>query len=487
MEPPAPDVLDPRPFRRRVQDLMSRPVRSCGPDIPVAEAARQMAALGISSMVVVGPDGQPVGIVTERDLVVKVLAVGGSPAQPVSRVMTRPVITCRTTDFHATALLTMLRHGVKHLPVLDEAGRLVGMVTLGDLSRQRDLGAAALADAIERARDVQALVRARERADDILRTLVRDRAAPDEVLAVATEFNDRLTRRVVALAEGALGPPPAAYAFLVMGSAGRGEQYVRSDQDNALVWADPPPGREEEAERYFALLGERAVTLLEKCGFAPCPGGVMASRPDWRRPMSAWLEEVARWATAPTGERIRAATIFFDFRAVAGDRRLGQELRRRAVALARASGLLLHHLAADDLQHRVPIGPFGILLLRGPRRGLLDLKTDAGVHLVDGLRVLALRRGSLATGTLQRLRDLLAEQEIDPVLGESLESAFETLMRLRIRRALLPETCPSPPPLSGHTRLRPEELSPREARELREALAAISKLQDHLGLVFHAG
>lgn len=456
---------------------MSRPLRVCGPQIPCAEAARQMAALGISALAVVA-EGRLVGLVTAGDLVARVLARGRPVQTPVGEIMSAPVLTCRTGDFFATALLTMVHHRIKHLPVLDAAGAPVGMITLGDLSRRRDLGALAIANGIEWAPDIQALGAARAKADEVIRALWAGRAHPAELLAVATEFNDRLVRRCVALAEQACGPAPVPYAFLVMGSHGRGEQYVRTDQDNGLVWADPPPDRADAVRDYFLhRLGARIVTLLEKCGFALCPGNVMVNNPAWSRSLGEWARELAAWAQEPTPERVRAATIFLDFRPVAGDLTLGARLRERA----RPSPLFLHHLAADDLSHRVPLGPFGLLLgpLWGPHRGEVNLKGDAGVHLVDGLRVLALKHGIAATGTLERLSQLAARKEIDHSFAEWLESAFNTLMDFRIARALQGEPNPNT--------VRLDELSELERTRLREAMVAIAQLQDHLGIAFRAG
>lgn len=471
------DPLDPSPFRRRVSELMSRPLRTCGPGIPVAEAARHMASLGISALSV-AEGGRLVGIVSERDLVAKVLARGWDVNTPVHEVMSVPVITCRTEDFFATALLTMVRHRVKHLPVLDASGTPVGMITMGDLTRRRDLGALAVANGIEWAPDIQALVAVREKADEVIRALWAARAHPAELLAVATEFNDRLVRRCVVLAEQVCGPAPVPYAFLVMGSLGRGEQFVRTDQDNGLVWLDPPPDRTEAVQDYFIhRLGARIVVLLEKCGFALCPGGVMANSPTWSRSLRDWQRQLTAWADEPTPERVRAATIFLDFRAVAGDLDLGAQLR----AATLPSGLFLHHLVQDDLSYRVPLGPFGMLLapLWGPRRGEVNLKGDACVHLVDGLRVLALKQGTMQTGTLERLHQLAERKEIDHSFAEWLESAFNTLMAFRITRGLQGEPNPNT--------VRIDELSERERTRLREALVAVSQLQDHLGITFRAG
>lgn len=473
------DPLDPRPFRKRVGQMMSSPVRTVGADMPAAEAARQMAMLGLSSLVVTDRSCRPVGIITSGDLVNKVLALGRPPSTPVSEIQSAPLITCTPDDLYATALLLMVRHRIKHLPVVGPEGRLIGMVTMGDLSRGRDGGALAVADALERAPDLAHLRHALEQADAVVAALYAEKADPHTLLAVTTEFYDRVHRRCLELAQMHLGPAPVAFAFLVMGSGGRGEQYARTDQDNALVWADPPRAT-AAVDQYFARLGERLVVYLEQCGFARCPGNVMASNPFWRRPLSDWQELLQRWALAPTPERIRAATIFYDFRPVAGDPQVAAELRHRALDAA-VGQRFLHHLAADDLRHRVPLGPFGVLLL--PRWGEhaweLDLKTDLSVHIVDGVRALALQAGIGATGTKQRLFELVNKKELDDSLGESIDTAFSFLLELRIRRAR------SQNGLHGHNRVRVDALGLTDRRRLHEAMQAVDRLQDYLGLRFH--
>lgn len=465
------------PFRRRVGQLMRRPAVTCSPDLPVEAAAVRMREQGISSLVVV-EGGRVAGIVTVTDLVGRVLAAGKPASTPVGEVMSTPVETIEPQDFAEEALLRMVRRGCKHLPVVDADLRPLGMVTLGDLARSRARGALSVVDHIERARGVPELAAAVPHIDQVLQALVADGASPAQVLPAVTGLYDRLVRRLVDLAEARLGPAPCGWCWLQLGSAGREEQFARTDQDNAIVYA----GTRDEHDAYFAALAEFVVEGLTACGFPPCPGGVMATSPRWRRPLHEWRLEVERMVRLPEPQEVRLATIFLDFRPVAGDRRLGRAVREWALDGAGASLHFLYQLVRDDLQHAVPIGPFRILHtpLRGERRGRINLKTDACMHVVNLLRVLALRHRVAATSTFARLAALREAGALPRDEADWIEVAYQTLMRLRIQEALRRLAAGERPGDDVSV----AQLSDPERDALKDALVAVARLQQWMAMQF---
>lgn len=479
--------LDDLPLRRRVEALMTVPAATCGPAEPVAALARQMAEATVSSVVVV--DGaEPLGIVTERDLVARVLARQAGPDLTAAEVMSQPLITADPGDRVHQALLQMVRHRIKHLPVVADK-QLLGLVTLGDLSRARGQGALAIVDRIERAPDLAALGRARSRADAVLQALVSEGASPYEMLPVVTEFNDRLTCRVIELAEAELakaghGQPPRRYVWLNMGSAGRREQFLRTDQDNAIIY-DDGPGDARAAEAYFAALSARVVDGLEYCGFARCKGDAMASNPHWRRSVSRWREALVQWFAGYEANKIIMASIFLDFRPVYGDFGLAETVREAVFDSVEKHQFILRNLAEADLEHRVPVGPFGILLTPpiGPRRGQIDLKQDACVHLVDCVRLFALRARVAETNTVGRLQALTRLGKMDSDEAEWLAAAYETLLDLRFRvtlQALAEGEAAEPIVSMGR-------LSSRDRIALKDALGTVARLQHRVGWEFGVG
>lgn len=472
--------LDAQLFRRRIGELMRTPLVTCSPELPVQAVAGILALHGVSSVLVTAAE-QPVGIVTDRDLVTKVVAAGLPGSAPVAAIMSAPVRTIGTDALHYEALIRMLQAGHKHLPVIDAEGRAVGMVTLTDLARARGEGALRVVGQIERAATVADLRQLAPRIDDVLRGLVADGLKPAIILPVVAELYDRLTRRLITLAVESLGEPPCDWCWLQLGSAGRCEQFSQTDQDNALIYA----GEGERVDAYFAQLAHLVVDGLADSGFARCPGNVMATNPAWRRSLTNWRFQVLQMVHQPGPDQIRLATIFLDFRPVAGTHALATALQEQVWVGAEAVPLFLYHLVRDDLSHRVPVGLSGMVKTPwwGQHRGQINLKGDACVHVVDLLRALALKHRVAETGTLARLRALVRLGAVGRDEGEWLDIAYQTLMRLRIQDALRRTDAGEPP--SPYIELR--SLSGPERESLRDALVAVARLQEAVGSALAPG
>ncbi len=462
------------PWRRRVADLMRTPAATCAPGLSVGAVAGRLRSGGISSLVVVAGD-RPVGIVTVTDLVSKVLAADRHYATPAEAVMTAPLHTVAPEAFYDEALLQMVRLGIKHLPVVGGQGRAVGMLTLGDLARVRGEGTLSVVDRLEREETLAGLAEAAGRIDEVLRVMVADGAGPAQILPVMTGLYDRLTRRIIALGVARLGEPPCDWCWLNLGSAGREEQFARTDQDNALIYAGPTP----QVDAYFAALAAYVVDGLQRCGFARCPGDVMATNPAWRRSWPRWRAQVQAMVQRPQPEQIRLATIFLDFRPVAGNYALAEALRQEVWAATEAMPLFLYHLVRDDLANAVPIGPLRLLRtpLWGERKGRLNLKTAACVHVVDLLRALALRHRVAATSTLGRLQAVVRAGALGKDEADWVEIAYQTLMRLRIQEAVRGQAAGEP---VGNEILL-SRLSEPERSALKDALVAVARLQESIG------
>ncbi|MEW6047854.1 MAG: DUF294 nucleotidyltransferase-like domain-containing protein, partial [Bacillota bacterium] len=305
-----------------------------------------------------------------------------------------------------------------------------------------------------------------------------------DLARIAAELNDALVRRVLALTEARLaeegyGEPPVPYCWLALGSEGRREQTLRTDQDNALVYVTdslvPPWG----AEVYFKRLAERTVQGLVRCGVPPCPAGVMASNPKWCQPVDVWREYFSRWVRESSVQDLLLASIFFDFRPVWGESRLAHQLRRHLGEQIASWRAFLRLLAWSAVYWVPPLGVFGRIVTPrwGPARGMIDLKPQGMLPLVGSVRVHALDLGLPHTNTLDRIREAsAADGRLAPGEVEELTAAYETITRLRLRSQLADLRAGRAP--SGPMPLHALNRADRAA--LREAFAAIRRLQDDL-------
>lgn len=479
-----------QPLHKRVADLMSKPVLTALPGEDITELAKRMMANNVSSLVVVNEDLRPLGLITEKDLVGKVLARGDfSQKLTAADIMSANILSVDPAAFYYEALLSMLRNKVKHL-VVTSGDRLEGIVTIRDLITSRSsMGALSVVNSIETQDSIEGLAEASREIDRVLRALVMEKAGSREILQMITELFDRLTRKVIEVCEQEMvseghGRPPVSYSWITMGSSGRQEQFVKTDQDNGIIYENVPDDKKEQVAQYFLLLGEKVVEGLYRCGFAKCKGNVMASNPKWCRSFNDWRDTINEWVDVLNPENIRLMTIFLDFRHICGKKSLSDLLRNFVTRKFQKSATALRFLVMDDLEYRVPLGFFKQIITEKTKEhhNMVNLKTAASIHVVDCLRAYALREGIVETNTFKRLNILSKRRLFSRDDAESLHIAYETLMMFRIRQSLLQIDKGEEP----DNYIAPEDLSKREKTALREAFLAVERLQILSGHSFYS-
>jgi CBS domain-containing protein len=434
------------------------------PDATVAQVASSMRDADTSAALV---SDEPAGIVTHRDLSTRVLAAGRPLDTPVSAVMSRPLQTFDHGMPVFEALHRMLELGVHHLPITRD-GNVVAILRDTDLLRHQARGPLPLLDRIDNLHDLDDAPT--DYADEvalIADTLFAGGLGVVQIGRVLAALSGALVGRLLVLSERELGPPPCRYAWMALGSEGRMEQVLLSDQDNALVYEE----RVDGADRYFRALAERVVGGLVRAGFPPCPGGYMAT--NWCLPLADWRSLFAGWINVPEPQPLLEAQVFFDFRRVHGE--LSLDSLDRLLLAAGRSQACLHGLARACLSFRPPLGPFG--RVRG-EDGVVDLKAGGIAAIVMLARLYALAGGKTPQPTLDRLRAATEAGTLSRAGGEILGESFRLLTRLRLREQL--RSVAACEKLGNDVRLR--DLSPLERRRLAEALRAVRKQQEATSL-----
>ncbi|HHK60765.1 MAG TPA: histidine kinase, partial [Desulfobacterales bacterium] len=318
---------------------------------------------------------------------------------------------------------------------------------------------------------------------EVVRHLLKEGAQAGNITRMISIINDEIVKRLLILLEEELGPPPLPYCWLLLGSEGRREQTFRTDQDNALVYADPPD--EETARRaaaYFERFAKAAIDHLVACGYPLCPGEIMASNPKWRQPLAVWKQYFDRWIMTPEAEQILHATIFFDFRPRHGAFALADDLRRYLLSRIRRQEIFLLHLARECLTSKAPLSFFKNFIVEkdGAYRNRLDIKHRGIAPFVNFARVLALKHGVKETNTLARLKILAEEGQISNDLATQARHAYEFQMYLRIVHQLQQIDDGEEP----DNYIDPSQLSDLEKRTLKEAFSTIERLQEALRTIF---
>ncbi len=469
-------------FSKRLEDIMVTEVITCKPGDSVRQIATLMDSNNVSSVIVVDSNDKALGIITESDLVSRILRkrnLESNISLTAKQLMTTGLISLKQYDFSYHALLLMVKHRIKHVIVLDEGDKLQGIVSMRELMKSRKTGSFAIVNDIEAVKTIDALVKLRPEVDQVLQALLVERASVKEITSLITEFYDRITRKVIVIAEKAMikegyGPPPVDYCWITMGSSGRKEQFARTDQDNGIIFADVDEAREEEVKKYFLTLGDKVVRGLEKYGFKLCNGKVMANNEAWCHSLNGWRKLFDGWITH-LSDNVRLMTIFLDFRHVYGQASLYTHLRKFVALKTRDSTKILFFLVKDNLSKQLPLGLFRQIQTErsGEHRNQLNLKIAACIHIVDCLRVFALKEGILVTNTFERLDELGKSKVFNEKVVEQFRAAYETLMMLRIRDAMAKMQKGEIP----DNYIDPRKLTNREYSQLRESLLAVSRLQ----------
>jgi CBS domain-containing protein len=459
---------------QKVGDLMTRSPITVAHDVPVREVARIMRDRHVSSLGIT-EGGRFAGIVTTRDLTNRVLAEGKSPDVAVAEVMTRDPIALPPSALGSDVLHLMLERRIGHLPVT-EGGTLVGIVTQTDLTRFQAVSSAQFVRDAATAESVEVLAATTARIPRLLAQLVAAHHAHEVVTRLITDIADTVTRRLIALAERELGPPPVPYLWLACGSQGRQEQTGVSDQDNCLILDDAVTA---EDLPYFAALAKRVSEGLDACGYVFCPGDMMATNPRWCQPLSVWRSYFEGWVNRPDPMAQMLASVMFDLRPIAGEAALFETLQAETLEMASRNTIFVAHMIANSLKHSPPLGLLrGFATIRsGEHKNHIDMKMNGVVPVTDLGRIYALLGQLVPANTRARLEAAEAAGVISPSGARDLIDAYDLIARARlehqarqVRQGQKPDNF-----------LSLGDLSDFERSHLRDAFVVVRTMQSSVG------
>jgi len=462
-----------------LESMLRRVPVTCTPDASIRRVFERMESEGVGAMLVVeaAEDGlqSVAGIFTRQDVIGRVVLPGVRLDAPIGGVMTSPVLTLQAGEAVGAAMLLMAERAIRHVPVMKD-GRLVGVVTERDLFVLQRRSLRQIGDSIRHAHGVGEL---RVAAEDIRKwsqSLVAQGVSPGFVTRLISRLNDQLSSRLIDLVADRRGISLQHVCWLALGSEGREEQTIATDQDNGLIVDDASAGDVEALLAFAREVNEG----LDACGYPLCKGGIMASNPKWCLPLSKWQALFDGWIDRGDPQSLLNASIFFDFRPLAGDSTLAGALRERVTRRAADTPRFLKQMSDNALRNGPPSswtgGLFETLFTR--EEAVVDLKLNGTASFVDGARVLALAAGIRETGTAERLQALSAVGRLteDDVRGWVDSFQFLQGLRLRVQHRL--DDRPADNPNLLDTR----ELSGIDRRILKDAFREARKLQQRLAL-----
>jgi len=410
----------------------------CSPDLSLTEVAQLMTNNGIDS-VLVTQQNKPIGIITDTDFRAKI-GTGRLPLQAQAQhLMSSPVVAVPENVSVAEAQLLLLKHQVSHLCVtLDGTDKtdVRGIISEHDLIVSQANNPGILIKEIKKSLQVRELKSVREKLIQLVLTSIQKNIPLPHLFNIAGEITSALIARAIELSILDLGSPPVKFAWLSMGSQGRKEQLLNTDQDHFLIFEDVPDAKFRDTKDYFVRLAKKTTFILENIGYAPCPNGHMASNLLWCRSVSDWHKQYQQWLKKPGEKANELATVFFDYEWVYGDASLEDGLTEVLFSYAKNNLLFFDFLGNQALKKPVALNFFKKFNLEeeGPYKGLFDLKNRGLLPLVDAARLFCLSLGIRGVNnTYARFKQLAIH---DPKHAEIYTNAAEAFIVMSKCRTL---------------------------------------------------
>jgi CBS domain-containing protein len=464
---------------RRLDEVVHRAPVTCALATPIHDVLDTLHREHVGSMVVTFPDGRAAGIFTLHDLLTRVAVSARSTNDPIRAVMTPEPITLPAHVFAVDAALAMARHGVHHIVVV-EGNQIIGLVSEKDLFALQQGGIRQISIALREAAGVSDLVDLSRSIRELARNLVQQGGSAENLTRIVASLNDALSQRIIELELAAAGLDATNLCWISLGSEGRQEQTLATDQDNGIIFADPADWNADAVRKRLLPIARKINEDLDACGFPLCRGNVMASNPRWCLSASEWREAFGRWIFDGNPDAVLNATIFFDFRALHGDASLAAELRRWLTIAAADNRRFLRYLAEDALRNRPPLGLVRDFALSrdAAHPHTIDLKVNGATLFIDAARVLALTAGIRETNTIRRINEWAGKVGVAAGERQAWTDAFDYLQLTRLRHQQAQIARGEAP--DNH--LNPDLLNRLDRRILRETLRLAKSLQSRVAL-----
>lgn len=481
-------VSDAQRLASPLKSIVRRDPVTVPPDTPIRTVLERMKALRIGSVVIAGAAGEPLGIFTERDVLDRIALAGIPQTATIDQAMTPKPFSLPGSAPMFEAAQAMARFRFRHVLVMEE-DKLIGVVSERDLFTLQRLSLGEIAKAIEQSDTADALAHAAREIGKLAGALLAQGVGAEQLTQFVTTLNDAVAARALVLAARTCPPPDLPWCWIGLGSEGRMEQTLATDQDNAIIF-QPPEGADIDAVRQkFLVFAGMANGILDQCGFPLCKGEIMAKNPKWCLTPAEWRKTFLDWLVTPQPEALLNAAIFFDFRALAGDASLAAQLRDWLSEQLPSRSMFFLLMAQNAVQVRPPLGVLRDFVSDDTELpGTVDLKKFGARTFVDAARIFALLHGVSAPNTAERIRLAAPKMRMHADEAAAIIDSFHFIQLLRLRnqeelhhggadderseKALFPN------------RINPDELNALDRRILKEALRQARKLQSRLELDF---
>lgn len=404
-----------------VTEIM-KPYVGCSELTPVSRVLAMMTENNTQVVVILNKSGEPLGIIDSGSIAFR-LAEGATPETEVFRLMHSPPNSVREDASINTAFGIMRDPKVKCLLVTDHSESLTGIITIEELSHAYLMAPQLIYTDLARSTSLNSLRTCFLNSRKTAISMLLGHADPWSVSLHISSAADAICRRVLEICIEKIGEPPCRFAFIQTGSAGRKEQSLSTDQDNAIIFENMIGEDLHEANNYFQSLGKKVNSMLAEAGFTLCKGDNMAGNPKWCQPVDIWKRYFTDWIRTPGPSELLDVSIFFDFRFCYGEISLCEELRDHVKTNLRTNDIYFYHMALAWKQ----FAPSVSLL----NEGKTDIKRVI-MPLTGIIRLYALKHGLDSLSTTDRIMELYEGDHIDHKLLLGTLRAWKDLTSIRL-------------------------------------------------------
>ncbi|KJD34444.1 nucleotidyltransferase [Tamlana nanhaiensis] len=456
---------------------------TCKENTIIRDAAIKMSTLKIGCIIVTNSKKHPVGMITNSDIKNKI-ATGKFPIETVvTDIMTSPVITSKPDITVADGQLQMIKNSIGHLCITKDGttnSEAIGILTHHDVLVTLGNNPSVILKEIKRANRTKKLRTARLKANTLLKSYLEQNIPISHIVKIMAQINDAVTHKAIEIAVSKMATePPVSFAWLALGSQGRREQLLFTDQDNALIFEDVPEADYEKTKTYFLELAKRVTERLNKIGFEYCEADMMASNPEWCKSVSEWQEQFKNWILEPDEKAVLLSSIFFDYSYIYGNDTLVDTLTDTIFETIDQTSLFFKYLGRDAIKSPSPVGFFKQFLVEqnGEQKDLFNIKNRALMPLIDSARLLVLiNKVKGINNTAERYEKMAELEPENKELYHSCSYAFKALSKFKARQGLLHKN-------SGKF-IELESLTKEEKLKLRRCFKPINEIQETLKFKF---
>jgi CBS domain-containing protein len=421
-------------YSRKIESIEYRPIVQCSGDTPVYKVARQMSDNKVSCLFVTNGQEQITGYVTDITLRDKIIAQQKSAQEAVSSVMDNPIVSIDAEAYVYEAILMMFSTKTRYL-LVQKQGEYMGFLSRNKLLSEQAQSPLVFIQSVKSAVSDDELKRKWESVPHFVNQLLERGVNAQIANQVVTTIADTIAQKVIEGAIEHVGPPPAKFVFMVLGSEGRKEQTFKTDQDNAIIYEDKANEHREEVREYFLEFATEVSGRLNSIGIAYCTGGFMAQNPKWTHSLSHWKRNYVSWMAESLPETVINFSTFFDCRFVYGEVAIMDELKVFLnEELQKPMDKLFYNMAINALQYEPPLTFFNtIRTFTKNSREVFDIK-KAMTPIVDLVRVYALKNRVFEVNTGERMKSLLKMEVFSETAYHELYQSYYFLMSMRLKK-----------------------------------------------------